>query len=41
MSNRSKDETRDKIREILINRVVCSNYGNYQTYKILDISFDE
>ena len=26
---------------MLINKVVVANYGNYSTYKILDISFEE
>ena len=35
-----KEEIRQYIRNKFEGKVVCTTYGNYKTYKILDFEFD-
>lgn len=41
MGNHSKEDIRHRIRETLVGKVVVADYGNFGTYKVLDIIFDK
>ena len=41
MGNHSKEDIRPRIRETLVGKVVVADYGNFGTYKVLDIIFDK